>query len=149
MATRVSIGEGRSGIVEWWPVLQDQATGLWLGITRTGEWLHETKSGHVVFAAENKMVPLYPYLERSIERVRSQLIPKLGAISWPAEFPFEALALAALTARNQYWSGLAVGWIEQGLVTDALMAALGDVDESGWGSQEFRHRVKRLLKRAR
>lgn len=103
---------------------------------------------------EFSYVWLLPLLEKPFETAVLDLPDAVSALSerytLPADVAFQPLLITALTSHSEYWSGLALKWLEDGFPRDVeLNALLAHCAEDKTLSQSRRHRARRLVGRER
>jgi hypothetical protein len=101
---------------------------------------------------EFSYVWLLPLLEKPFETAALDLPDAVGALSekytLPAGIALQPLVITALTSHSEYWSGLALKWLEDGFPLDGeLTALLARCTEDKTLSQSRRHRARRLVGR--
>lgn len=101
---------------------------------------------------EFSYVWLLPLLEKPFETAALDLPGALKALSkkytLPCDVTLQPLVITALTSHSEYWSGLALKWLEDGFPIDtALTALLARCAEDNTLSQSRRHRALRLVGR--
>ena len=101
---------------------------------------------------EFSYVWLLPLLEKPFETAALDLPDAVRALSkkytLPADIALQPLVITALTSHSEYWSGLALKWLEDGFPVDiALTELLAHCAEDKTLSQSRRHRARRLVGR--
>ncbi|TVT85882.1 hypothetical protein [Pseudomonas sp. H3(2019)] len=101
---------------------------------------------------EFSYVWLLPLLEKPFETAALDLPDAVRALSkkytLPADIVLQPLVITALTSHSEYWSGLALKWLEDGFPIDVeLTALLAHCAEDKMLSQSRRHRARRLVGR--
>ncbi|MFK3602424.1 MAG: hypothetical protein WBM22_26025 [Pseudomonas fluorescens] len=101
---------------------------------------------------EFSYVWLLPLLEKPFETAALDLHDAVRALSkkymLPADIALQPLVITALMSHSEYWSGLALKWLEDGFPIDIpLNALLAHCAEDKTLSQSRRHRARRLLGR--
>ncbi|MGN2409359.1 hypothetical protein ACTACD_26745 [Pseudomonas syringae] len=101
---------------------------------------------------EFSYVWLLPLLEKPFETAALDLPDAVGALSekytLPAGIALQPLVMTALTSHSEYWSWLALKWLEDGFPLDVeLTAVLARCTEDKTLSQSRRHRARRLVGR--
>ncbi len=94
---------------------------------------------------------LLPLLEKPFETAVLDFPQTLGAFSekytLPAAITLQSVVIIALTSHSEYWSGLALKWLEDGFPIDVeLIALLSQCAEDKTLSQSRRHRARRLVR---
>jgi hypothetical protein len=103
---------------------------------------------------EFSYVWLLPLLEKPFETAALDLPDAVSALSekytLPADVAFQPLVILALMSHSEYWSGLALKWLEDGFPIDVeLNALLAHCAEDKTLSQSRRLRARRLVGRER
>ncbi|WPN25366.1 hypothetical protein [Pseudomonas marginalis] len=101
---------------------------------------------------ELSYVWLLPLLEKPFETAALDLPDTASALSkkytLPADIALQPLVITALTSHSEYWSGLALKWLEDGFPVDiALTELLAHCAEDKTRSQSCRHRARRIVGR--
>jgi hypothetical protein len=101
---------------------------------------------------EFSYVWLLPLLEKPFETAALDLpdaVKTLGKkYTLPADIALQPLVITALMSHSEYWSGLALKWLEDGFPIDIpLTALLAHCAEDKTLSQSRRHRARRLVGR--
>lgn len=101
---------------------------------------------------EFSYVWLLPLLEKPFETAALDLPDTVGVLSGkytlPAGIALQPLVITALTSHSEYWSGLALKWLEDGFPIDVeLTTLLAHCTEDQTLSQSRRHRARRLVGR--
>ncbi|WP_339505094.1 hypothetical protein [Pseudomonas sp. RL_105y_Pfl2_101] len=101
---------------------------------------------------EFSYVWLLPLLEKPVETAALDLPDAIRALrekyTLPADIALQPLVVTALRSHSEYWSGLALKWLEDGFPLDVeLTALLAHCTEDKTLSQSRRHRVRRLVGR--
>lgn len=101
---------------------------------------------------ELSYVWLLPLLEKPFETAALDLPDAASALSkkytLPADIALHPLVITALTSHSEYWSGLALKWLEDGFPVDiALTELLAHCAEDKTRSQSCRHRARRIVGR--
>ncbi|MCQ3032650.1 hypothetical protein NLO88_18525 [Pseudomonas syringae] len=97
---------------------------------------------------------LLPLLEKPFETAALDLPDAITALSkkytLPTDIALQPLVITALTSHSEYWSGLALKWLEDGFPIDITLAAfLVHCADDKTLSQSCRHRARRLAPRWR
>jgi hypothetical protein len=101
---------------------------------------------------EFSYVWLLPLLEKPFQTAALDLPDAVKALSekyaLAAEITLQPLVITALTSHSEYWSGLALNWLEDGFPIDLeLTAVLAHCAEDRAFSQSRRHRARRLARK--
>ncbi len=97
---------------------------------------------------------LLPLLEKPLEEGAQELPGAIKALgercTLPADIALQPLVVTALTSHSDYWSGLALKWLEDGFPMDPeLTTLLVQSTEDRTLSQSQRHRARKLACRQR
>lgn len=92
---------------------------------------------------------LLPLLEKPLEQAAQQLPRAVKTLEekyiLPDDITLQPLVITALMSHSDYWSGLALKWLEDGFPMDAeLTTLLTHSVEDRTLSQSRRHRARRL-----
>jgi hypothetical protein len=120
-------------------VLAINDRGLHLVQDHAGTWLIQGAADGLVYAAEDRLVWLLPLLERNWTDL-SAALPQIPL----SDTPIPAVVRLGLTAGGEYWSTLALQWLECGWPSRDLLDVLADMKDSRILSQPLRHRALRL-----
>ncbi|WP_416362956.1 hypothetical protein [Pseudomonas sp. NFX183] len=101
---------------------------------------------------EFSYVWLLPLLEKPFEMAVLDLPDAVSVLSkkytLPTDIALQPLVITALTSHSEYWSGLALKWLEDGFPVDiAMTALLAHCAEDKTLSQSHRQRARRLVGR--
>lgn len=101
---------------------------------------------------EFSYVWLLPLLEKPLKTATLELPDAIKALnekySLPADIALQPLVITALSSHSEYWSGLALKWLEEGFPIDVeLTALLAQCATDKSLSQSRRHRARRLAAR--
>ncbi|WP_162958850.1 hypothetical protein [Nocardia yunnanensis] len=133
---------------EWIPVIRYQS-GLWLGVS-DGELHIGTEHEPTKPIDHANLVGLLPLLELDRDQVMSTIGRKereaglaVGTIS--DLISLKSILRTAISMRSEYWTELALDWVEILPNDQELSDALTGLVTANWASQKVRHRAKRKL----
>lgn len=97
------------------------------------------------------LLPLLEKPEREAAQELTRSVKILGEkYTLPSNIALQPLVVTALTSHSDYWSGLALTWLEDGFPLDPeLTTLLAHSAENRTLSQSRRHRARKLLCRHR
>lgn len=103
---------------------------------------------------EFSYVCVLPLLEKPFE-IAALDLPNIASTlgkryTLPADLALQPLVITALASHSEYWSDLALKWLEDGFPIDVTLATLlAHCTEDKTMSQSRRHRARRLLGRGK
>ena len=124
------------------PVMVVNDHGLTLGVDSAGNWLIWDRH-HAASPVRDRLLWLLPLLERAPDAV----VPGIAAIEAGGEL-MSALLRSALGSTSQYWTSMALRWLEAGYPVGEFANILAALKDSPLQTQPVRHRALRLWRKA-
>ena len=141
--------EARHGeTVKWIPVAE-VAARIRIGLSEAGFWVRANEKSVAEFKPGSPAIFLLPAIEVSVADLKRLLTAGLQAYGLDASiadnFPIAEIVTTALTSNSEYWTKLALEWIQQIPITPSVRAALQDVARNG-PTQAIRHSALRRVR---
>jgi hypothetical protein len=139
--------------IKWLPVIDLTGQGNYLGITETDTWVLSSSEGLKPIDNQDRFIAIlsllekeYPSLIEELKLFEESINQEIDIISI---FPFSEIVIAGLEHTGEYWTNLAINWIEYLDDTKQLMFidVLNNTIDSPRLTQKTRHRIKKILKR--
>ena len=124
------------------PVMVVNDHGLTLGVDSAGTWLIWDQH-HAASPARDRLLWLLPLLERPPDVV----VPGIAALDAGGEL-MSALVRSALGSASQYWTSMALRWLEAGYPVGEFANILAVLKDSPLQTQPVRHRALTLWRKA-
>jgi len=135
-------------------VFQIPGKKWWVLVTSNGKWGMCRDDRFLAFTSIESVMPLLPLLELSYVDVEELICGGLKRhkidIRVMDSFPYEYLLCCALTWPTDYWTSLALSWLEEGCpTTKEILACLEVALEKDSLSQKNKHLARKIMRAQR
>ena len=136
----------------WLPVAWVFGENYCLGLSRSGYWVFEFDNQINLLTDKTiDMRGLLPCLKKAYYELIDLLEQGLKQKNLPTElahtFPYQTLALFALKNKSDFWSSLALNWLNYIQIGKEVTVELEKVSASSWATQSTKQKASKLLRK--
>ncbi|MFB6367868.1 hypothetical protein ACFCP7_28340 [Paenibacillus elgii] len=139
--------------VKWIPLLLCKEHGTIIGVSTDARWAIEEKKGLRILDEPWKFLRVMVLLEQPMVEIHNSLTEAFKEyqifIDVHDVFPFVEIVEVGFEQKSDYWADLALNWFTHlsRMEQEELLDSLKTILEARWASQDFRHRVKKELRK--
>lgn len=140
--------------VKWFPIIQYNLEGYFMGITDKGYWSVETKNGFVLLDAPQKYFFVMVLLEKTYSEICIKLIEfgnKDDKVNLISVFPFLYIVKIGLQQESNYWVELSFNWLSELPIDQKylLQDIINNLKDAKWSSQRVKQKAQKELSNMR
>lgn len=140
-----------NSLIFWLPVTSILSEDYWLGLSKSGYWVSELDNHVNLINEKADMRSLLPCLKKTYYELVDLLEQGLKQKKLPLElvqtFPSQTLLLFALKSKSDFWSGLALDWLNHININNEITVELENVSMAPWVTQNTKQKTSKLLKK--
>lgn len=140
-------------ILLWYPITYIVDENRRLGVTKSGFWAIEVEQQIKLLNRTTAMRDLLPCLETEYCNIASQVEEGLIRANLPTElfstFPSQALIVFALSSQSNFWTDLALDWLNGIKIDEKIAMELEKIVSNSGFSQKTRQKASKHLKKAK